>query len=513
MGMTLGGGATPLLPFDVASAETLGVVVAILLLVALRLTLPAPLRRLVRQPALFLILHLGARLLLQVLPEGAGAQRGVALAALVLLLASIGRSAVLLLLDVGLGQRLARPLPKIIRDIAQGLVYLAILFTALRTAGVEPGSILTTSALLTAVIALSLQETLGNMVAGLAIQMQRPFDVGDWIQFDGEAKHIGKVVEINWRATKICSLDDVEITVPNSTLAKAPIVNYTKPDLISRRSLYVQAPADVPPHKVHRAILDALVGSFGIVESPAPSVVTNAFVEGNVEYWIRFFTDQFDKRDGVDGAARDRVWYALTRAGIPPAFPNRNVALHEVSPESRAKDEARRVSVQERTLRNVDFLRALSAEQMARLAAESNMRLYAPGEPIVRQGDESAEMFIVESGEVVVLHERTNGRAEVELARLGPGKFFGEMALMTGEPRNATVRAATACTLIRVDHRALKLVLESAPELTEHVSRVIAERQAATTEQGAAASGERRAGIQEQSSQLLSRIRRFFSLS
>jgi len=122
-------------------------------------------------------------------------------------------------------------------------------------------------------------------------------------------------------------------------------------------------------------------------------------------------------------------------------------------------------------------------------------------------------MFIVESGEVVVLHERTNGRAEVELARLGPGKFFGEMALMTGEPRNATVRAATACTLIRVDHRALKLVLESAPELTEHVSRVIAERQAATTEQGAAASGERRAGIQEQSSQLLSRIRRFFSLS
>ena len=111
-----------------------------------------------------------------------------------------------------------------------------------------------------------MQETLGNLFAGLAIQMQRPFDVDDWIEFDDDPKHIGRVLEINWRATKVMTLDDVEIIVPNGTLAKAPIINFTKPTPTSRRSIYVQAPPDVAPHVVREAILSALPEADGVLE-------------------------------------------------------------------------------------------------------------------------------------------------------------------------------------------------------------------------------------------------------
>ena len=141
----------------------------------------------------------------------------------------------LLVLDTILSRRLDRPLPKIIRDILQGLVYFVLALAILRQLGVEPGQLLTTSALLTAVVGLSLQDTAGNLIAGLSVQLQRPFDVGDWIQFDDNPKNIGRVIEINWRATTLLTLDENEIIVPNGLLAKAPLRNYTKPTNVARR--------------------------------------------------------------------------------------------------------------------------------------------------------------------------------------------------------------------------------------------------------------------------------------
>ncbi len=488
----------------------LGAAAAVLVL-ALWLLLPAgPSRRLVRQPLLLLVLCAVAVAVLHLpgaLPDGSAGQRAVSLAATFLLLASLARSGVLLVFEVALGRRGRRPLPVIVRDITQGLVWIGILLVALHTAGVEPGQLLTTSALLTAAIALSLQETLGNMVAGLAIQVQRPFDVGDWIQFDSEKTHIGRVIEINWRATKVITLDDVEVIVPNATLAKVPIVNFTKPTRTSRRSLYIYAPVDVPPHLVQRTILEALGGSLGVLAEPPASVVTNAFVDGNIEYWVRFFTDQFHRRDVADGTARDRIWYALRRIGVTPATsPNRAVHLQEVSSAARAREE-RDLEDRERALRSIDFLAVLPDEQRRRLAASSTVRLYVEGEAIVKKGETSAEMFLVESGEVAVTVD------ESEVARLGPGKFFGEMALMTGEPRNATVRTAGACRLLVIDAASMRSVFESAPDLAVHISRVIAERQAALEHESAAASLRRpAASAEERSSQLLGRIRKFFSL-
>ncbi len=491
---------------EVDTSDTVGVAVALGLAILVRLALPVGAKHLARGPAILIVLHLVVRAPLPLLTAGTTAAQIAETVALVLLLASIGRSTVLLALDAIANRRMTRPLPKIFRDIIQSVVYFVLLFVALRSAGVEPGQLLTTSALLTAAIALSLQETLGNLVAGLALQMQRPFDVDDWIQFDAELKHIGRVLEINWRATKVITLDDVEIVVPNATLAKAPITNFTKPTAASRRSLYVSVPATVDPAAVRAAVIGALPGAYGVLAEPAPSVVLNQFVDGNSEYWIRFWTDLFDKRDAVDSAARERVWYGLARAKIAIASPSRAIGMREISHATEAADRAREVDERGRALAKVDFFTVLSPEQLRQLAEASRMHLYGAGEPIVAQGDTSAEMFVVQSGGVVVQRDSR------DVAALGAGEFFGEMALMTGEQRTATVRATVPSTLIGIEQHAVKSLFDGAPELAARLSRAIAERQAHMQSIRESSPGIAIASVEERSNQLLARVRRFFSL-
>lgn len=490
-----------------------GLLLTIVLLVVARQLLPSGERRVLRQPVFFLGVHLVAQLAKLLVEERGGSARGLSFVALVALLLALGRVSGLLVLDIVIGRKLGRPLPKIIRDIAQGLVYVFLLLAALRAIGFDPGSILTTGAVVTAVIGLSLQETLGNLVAGLAIQVQRPFDIGDWIGFDSDPKKIGKVVEINWRATKVVTLDEVEITVPNGTLAKTPIVNHTKPTAVSRRSVYVSCSYDVAPRRVHEVILEALEDVPGIVRDPPPNVVTQEFGDSGVQYWVRFYTDQFHRRDVVDGAVRDRIWYGLQRAGITIPYPQRKVHLREVSAESRAAELDARIAGRERALRGVDVLDVVSPAERRRLAETATTRLYAPGETVVHQGDEDDELFIIERGQVAVLIESDGGAPASEVTRLKKGQFFGEMALITGERRRASVRAITECELIVIGHDAFQEILSGSPHLAEELSRVLAERQTMLDDLAAnLPEGERASVVKATSGQLLDRIKQFFSI-
>ncbi|RLB51945.1 MAG: hypothetical protein DRJ42_15955, partial [Deltaproteobacteria bacterium] len=223
---------------DQAAAYTTGVVTGLALLILGRLVLPLAGRRRLRFALFAFVLHLGlmaARALL--VDTDTRFAQGLGLFGLFLLLISIGRSGVLVTAHLLVSRRIIGPLPKIFTDIVQGGIFAGALFVTLSAAGVAMDSLLTTSALLTAVVGLSLQDTLGNLFAGLAIQVQEPFEVGDWIQFDDDQDNIGMVIEINWRAARVLTLDQIEIIVPNNQLAKAPIRNFTKPMVHSRRKV------------------------------------------------------------------------------------------------------------------------------------------------------------------------------------------------------------------------------------------------------------------------------------
>jgi len=495
------------------SFSGLGVLVVAAIITTLRFTLPRSEHDRLRVPVGLLVVH-GAFVLLGGMVEAGSTTASVSKTlAVLLLLLSGARASFLLVVDNFLTRRLARPIPKIFRDICEGIVYSAAVLITLRSAGAQLDALLTTSALLTAVIGLSLQDTLGNLFAGLSIQAQNPFEVGDWIQYDNEEYDIGKVIEINWRATKVLTLDDVEIVIPNGPLARAPIRNFTKPTPMSRRSLYVVVPFNEPPHRVQDVILEGLQHTPGVLRRPAPSVVTADFEERGVRYWVRYYTDDFERREVTDSLARDRIWYSLRRATIPMAIPVAELELHQddESHRSAARTEAR--ERRRKALLAVDFLDTLEDEQMDELAVSCRERPYAPRETIIHQGDEGDELFIVQRGQVEVLLEAEG--ESVEVARLGPGSFFGEMSLMTGQPRMATVRTLRETQVLVVSKAAFAKVLDASPELAERISDVLASRRAqldsASSKQNAArvSSNAREASKNE----LLHRIKEFFSLN
>jgi small-conductance mechanosensitive channel/CRP-like cAMP-binding protein len=497
---------------DLRNGEAVAVTIATLLIALLWLLLPGKHKRLVRQPVFFLVFHLCAHIIRKTLFTGeSNVAHGLIVIAVLSILASIGRSAVSLVLDVGFGRRMSRPTPKIIRDLVLGIVYFFVALASLRAAGIEPSSILTTSALLTAVIGLSLQETLGNLFAGLALQVQSPFEVGDWIQF-GEGKGtVGKVLEVNWRATRVVTLDEVEVIVPNGQLGKTAITNYSKPSPQIRRNIYVTVDARTPPRKAQRVIADAIRGSWGVLDEPPPSVVTIDFTDAGIQLWVRFWTDQFHKWGIVEGEVRDRIWYALAREDIAISWPTREIFVHEVNDEAREKARASKSAQHLTALRAVDFLAAIPATELEKLSRSAEAHLYAEGEVIVRKGDTADDMYIVRTGQVSVMMTNGNGAQKREVAALGPGKFFGEMALMTGEPRTADVVAKTDAELLVITHGSFQATLAAHPELAETVSRVIAERQAKLTEVSSKAP--EKEAIEERTSVLLGKIKSFFSIT
>jgi small-conductance mechanosensitive channel/CRP-like cAMP-binding protein len=492
------------------SLDVVGIATAVALLALAHFLLPKADKGRTRLPLAYLLLAALFGVLAEVLDNNASVGRVFAFLYTFFLLASCGRSLVLLAVDVIFGRRTHRAPPRIFRDVTQAVVYVVVLMLTLRAVGVEPGSLLTTSALLTAVIGLALQDTLGNMVSGLALQMQRPFEVGDWIQFDPDPRQIGQVTEVNWRATTVMTSELVELIVPNALLAKAPIRNYSKPSHVSRRTITVQGPYESSPRRVHDAILAAMANTPGVLSDPPAWVQTRNFADSGIEYAIYFFTDDFASRDRVDGHVRDRVWYALQRGEVQIPYPQRTVHMHAVSDESRGRSLERELERRDRVLRCVDFLDALPPEAHRSLAAAAVVRLYAPGEMIVSLGDSSGELFIIDRGEVVVELPRED-RTPREIARLSSGKFFGEMGLMTGEQRKASVRADTECELLVVSHEAFHSTLAANTGIIEKICDLLLERQAELE----AVATTRDTMIEpkdDRSKRLISQIKSFFKL-
>lgn len=482
-----------------------GVLISLVLLVAVRVIVPRRIHPGMRVAIAFLLIHVALFCARRLAPAEWSSVRSV-LGTGTLLFGglTIGRLLFLLALDGVLGRRRVEPLPRIVRDIIQGIIYLIVGILALRAAGVEPGQLLTTSALLTAVVGLALQDTLGNLVAGLSVQIERPFEVGDWIEVHGQPFAPGRVREINWRATRLHTLDNVDVIVPNAVLAKTPFTNLVRPHSRLRRSVSFHASYNAPPRLVHATVLEAIRDVQGLLAEPPPTVVTLDFEDNGIRYWLRFFIDDPSRRDVIDGEVRDRIWYAFARAALHFPYPTRTLFMHEVTESSRERERASEIEGRIRALAKIDILSALGTDALARLAEGTTTHPFSPGETIIRQGEPGNDMFVVLRGELSV---RTG---EEEVARVGDGSFFGEMSLLTGEPRKATVVALAPCELLVVSHEHFHQVLLLHPDVADAISQKVIERQRGLDRTPESATQQTDAG--KDSHDLLWRIRSFFKL-
>ncbi len=314
--------------------------------------------------------------------------------------------------------RLALPLlgkqpPRIIEDLAIIVVYVGYGFAQLRAAGVDLGSLITTSAILTAVIAFAMQDTLGNVLAGLAIQLDNSVQVGDWVKVDGLS---GRVRDIRWRSTLLETRDWETVVIPNSMLMKSRVAILGRREGAPtqwRRVLTFMVDPGVPPARVIATLEDEMreLAIPNVARTPAATVVLKGFDEGNLVYDLRYFLTEILEDDTTDSMVRVHLFATLQRAGIRVAEPQRTV--HAVARDEKHADTVRRRELTRRvqTLSGVPLFASLSATEKADLAEGLQYAPFARGDVITKQGNVAHWLYIISFGVIVGSAGRTSMRA------------------------------------------------------------------------------------------------------
>lgn len=398
--------------------------------------------------------------------------------------------------------------PRLLVNVGEAVVYLVLLVSvggSIFQLNVTP--FLATSAVLSAVIGLAMQDTLGSLFAGLALHADQPHRPGDWVLIAG---YEGEVVETTWRSTTLRTRRNELVVLPNGHVAKSEILNYSRPTRAVERMVTIGLSYDVPPDEFKRQVLDLLGQVPGILAEPPPDVRLLAFGEYRIEYQIVYHITNFlaDMRIAAD--VRRRLWYLCQRQGMTVPMPIRHVVVQEpvAGPDRTGEVLA--------ALAGVDFLAELPIDQLAVLAQQAEIERWGGGEVLFRQGDAGTHCYVVLAGAVQIEVQGPDGKP-VTVGQLGPGEFFGEMSLLTGEPRRATVISDPGTELVRLATSDLAPILSAYPDTTERISHVIAERSDATSARMAVMPAQQRllapaTGPADQQA-LLERIRGFFGLA
>jgi len=359
---------------------------------------------------------------------------------------------------------------KLVQDLLAALVYVTAAFAIVADVFDLPvKGLLATSGALAIIIGLALQSSLGDVFSGIVLNIERPYRVGDWIILDDSVQ--GKVIETNWRATHILTGNRDVAIIPNSVIAKSKLVNCSTPTKTHGASIHVKLEPSLTPAAGCNLLKEVLLGSTHILRSPEPSVTVKDLSAEMIDFELSFSVADIGAVDQAQNELFDRVHRAAGAAGVK--FSPR---LSGSSIKTVAEDRAES-GTPERLLAGISLFSALTAQENAALASQMHRKDYKPGEVIVRPGTVLQALCIVSYG-VLVGSVEENGR-KMEVIRLAPGDYFGELGLLTGESLNGELTALTRAVIYEISKDAISPLLKARPSIAEELSESLASRQLA----------------------------------
>jgi CRP-like cAMP-binding protein/small-conductance mechanosensitive channel len=406
--------------------------------------------------------------------------------------------------------------PRITEDIFVIIAYVAWFMVRLRYAGLDLGSILATSAMITAVVAFAMQDTLGNILGGLALQLDNSIEIGDWIKVDDIS---GQVVDIRWRSTLVETRNWETVVFPNSQLMKNKFMvlgRRTDQPVQWRRWVWFNVGLDVAPTRVVSIVEESILQTdiMNVAKNPAPScILMDMDNKGYARYALRYWLTDLAPDDPTDAMLRWHIMTALQRSGIKLALEEKSI---HITKENEKYDEVvhqREVLLRVKTLRRVELFSQLTDAELKSLAERLRYSPFAKGNIIAKQGDEKSHwLYIIINGDADVFVDLPNGKRR-NVRTLGRGNFFGEMGLLTGAPRSASVIAKTDVECYRIDKDVVEELLQARPSIAEDVSHILVTRRAEldVAMQNLDATGAHK-DLSQQHSEILATIKRFFSL-
>jgi len=360
---------------------------------------------------------------------------------------------------------------KLIADLVTALIYAAGFLAILAfTFEQDVSGVLATSGVVAIVMGFALQNSLGEIVSGLFMSVESPYRAGDWISIDDKVE--GQVIETNWRATRLKTRTGDTLIMPNSAIARAQIVNRYFPDRVHTTQFTVTIDARTAPDRAISVLTAALLAAKAIRRDPPPQVQVANLTPKAIDYRLTYSIDDFEQAPEARSEVARRVWLHLAWAGI-------RMDDAPVAAPGTAATDAERVAALAKALADVPTHAPLSAEERRQVAERCHTRKVTAGAVLVTQGEAGHSMFLISEGVLSVVVKHTGALTETEIVRLGPGEYFGEMSLLTGAARSATVRALTDAVVHEMAKADLAPIMIARPQLATELGRVLAARQQA----------------------------------
>ena len=384
-------------------------------------------------------------------------------------------------------------IPRLTRNIVRSLALLLAIFAILKyQLGINISPLLASTALVTAVVGFALQGVLGNLLGGMSLHVVGSVLPGDWVAI-GDVE--GEVTETNWRETRLRTVAGHIMVIPNSTVAASVIHNMTRPTPLRRHTINVGASYSDAPGEVVEALLAAARTVPDVLIEPGPSAYVVEYKDFGINYRLRFWTNRYFDRTAVEGDVMRMIWYQFKRHGIEIPFPMSDKLLNDfmavVYRQRRLPPENMEVQFVARDLMRSDFAAKLlvdekgtalvTEEDLRGLASSIRRMRFTDGEAIFRQGDAGSSCYVLVRGVV-------KGRVEYDDARkahefdLAPGALFGEMSLVTGLPRTASLQALGEVEVLEISKDSFTRLLSLRKEIPEILSRLVAQRSADNVE-------------------------------
>lgn len=394
--------------------------------------------------------------------------------------------------------------PHILRIMINALFYVLVLMAVLKWYfHYDVSGVFLTSAAVSFVLGIALQDVLVSLFAGVSLSIEGTFKLGDFIDVAGLE---GIVVETDWRSTTIITRAQDYITIPNRRITESPVTNYYQPQRLHRITQSISLDLHVPPGRAKEVLLAAIHATPEILASPAPDVLHDGYDQVGICYQMRFFVADYARRPQIEDQLRTALWYRLHRAHITIPYPNHMINMVQDRVENNT--DVRDIKA---VLAAVPLFATLKPADRQHLASLAEVALYGNGEVLFRAGDPGDSFYIVKSGCIEISFP---GTAPSLPETLGPGTFFGERSLLTGENRSATAVVRNEAELVIINKSAFQEILLSDPAIVENLGTVLlhlAERDGRRV-LGQAGHSSSRLHDEHEKNHLLLKIRHFFGV-
>jgi small-conductance mechanosensitive channel/CRP-like cAMP-binding protein len=376
--------------------------------------------------------------------------------------------------DLYFEKRKQTPIPHFLREVFALLIFLIALLIVLSVgyhASSQLKGMVVGSGVAAIILGLAGQNLLSGIISGISLQMNRPYRVGDWLKV-GET--YAEVREINWRSTRLCTNDNIYLDIPNNEMVQHTIINLSYPNRAHYMRLHIAAEYGVPPNRVKDALMRATIQVAGVEKEPPPQIFVSEYGESAIIYQIKFTMTTHSGYYEVRDAIYTNAWYEFRRRNITIPYPHRILRLERKAGSALDADRTEALEI----LRGESLFNCLSDEQMTNLIGRSRLNHFGRGERMIEEGNDGDSMFVLLRGAAEVSVAK-NG-SKIPVATLRSGDCFGEMSLLTGEKRSATVRAEKDCYVIEITKSVMSDILHDTPECLTQLSEILAQRKIET---------------------------------